>query len=221
MNALERISFSNDLLTLCIMLVLLLLVLAKNLFPHRFDDFISLFSSEKYLLIKNREHKLLFGFNVLMLLAHIFVFSLLIFTVIRSFLPEVLADPGIVLIRVITAYGFFVLLKLTIEKIIANVFDIDEAIDHYLFQKHSYRNFITVLIFPAVIYVVYRQNPDNFIFYVILGIFLLLTLYTFFSIIKKNQGIISRNSFYFILYLCALEITPYVILFKLITVSYS
>ncbi|WP_394330131.1 DUF4271 domain-containing protein [Gillisia marina] len=35
-------------------------------------------------------------------------------------------------------------------------------------------------------------------------------------LLKKNLRLISRFSFYFILYICALEIAPYVILYKLI-----
>lgn len=219
MEAIERISSSNDLLTLTVLLVLLLLVLAKNLFPHRFDEFISLFSSGKYMIIKSREHKALFGFNVIMLIVHILIISLFIFTALRTFTPATIENTAVVFLRIITAYGFFILLKFTVEKIIANVFDIDNIADHFLFQKHTYRNFISLLLFPIAIFLIYSQDPREIIFYVVLGIFIAAGAYLLLQVVKKNEGVISRNWFYFILYLCALEITPYVILFKLITTS--
>ena len=201
------------------MLVLLLLVLAKNLFPHRFDDFISILNSGKYLTIKSREHKALFGFNVLMLMSHILIISIFIFTILRFFSYPGIEKTGIIFIRIVTAYSFFVLLKFTVEKIIANVFDIDEVIDYYLFQKHTYRNFVSLLLFPAAVFLVYRQNPAEIVYYVLLGFIVVASIFSFVQVINRNQGLASRNWFYFILYLCALEITPYIILFKLFTES--
>lgn len=217
MEALERYSISNDLLTVLIILVLLLLVIAKSLFQHRFEDFVSLFSSGKYMLIKSREHKALFGFNVLMLIVHILSVSIFLFVLYRIFISSVIENSAILMLRIVTAYGFFVLLKVTVEKIIANIFDIDEIAEYYLFQKHTYRNFISLLLFPVTIFLIYSPVPKRGIIYVIAVLLLLALVFAFYRIIKKNQGLISRNWFYFILYLCALEITPYVILYKLIT----
>jgi len=218
LEAIERYSTSNDLLTLIIVLLLVLLVVSKKLFENRFEDFTSLFTSGKYLIIKNREHKALFGFNVLMLIFHILSISLFLFVIYRRFLSPHPDDTEVIFLRILTAYGFFVLLKNTVEKIIANVFDMDEPAEHYLFQKHTYRNFISLLFLPAIIFLVYIDTPSTgIIFTLTIGIILAI-IYALFRVIKKNTGLISRNWFYFILYLCALEITPYVILYKLIII---
>ncbi|HSI70690.1 MAG TPA: DUF4271 domain-containing protein [Gillisia sp.] len=219
MEALERYSTSNDLPTIIIVLILLLLVLGRQLFQNRFEDFFSIFTSGKFLIIKNREHKALFGFNVIMFFAHILIITLFLFVLYRIFVSPVLHEPWIILLRIFTAYGFFALLKITLEKIIANVFDIDDTAEHYLFQKHTYRNFISFLFFPVVIFLIYSQPASRAAIITVIIFFLIATLYSFFRITKKNAGWITRNWFYFILYLCALEITPYVILYKLITIS--
>ncbi len=217
MEAIERYSTSNDLLTIIIVLILVLLVISRKLFQQRFEDFISLFSSGKYLAIKNREHKALFGFNVLMLLIHILSVSLFLFMLYRFFLNPKETETEVLFLRIFTAYSFFILLKITVEKIIANVFDIDETADNYLFIKHTYRNLISLILLPFTIFLIYAPGGSTWIIYsLITGIFIGI-IFALFRIIKKNQGIISRNWFYFILYLCALEITPYVILYKLIT----
>ncbi len=201
------------------MLILALLVVSRKLYENRFEDFISLFNSEKYLIIKNREHKALFGFNVIMLAAHILSISLLLFVIYRIFLSPEPEESRVIFLRILTAYSFFVLVKITVEKIIANIFDIDDKAENYLFYKHSYRNFLSILILPVSIFLIYSSFSGKGLLY-FLGLILLLGLaYSLYKVVKKNQGIISRNWFYFILYLCALEITPYIILYKLITTS--
>lgn len=219
LEALERYSTSNDLLTLVIVLILVLLVVSKKLFEKRFEDFLSLFNSGKYLLIKSREHKSLFGFNVIMLIIHILSISLLLFVFYRAFINPGNENTGVIFLRIFTAYAFFILMKITVEKIIANIFDIDETAEHYLFQKHTYRDFVSLLLLPVTIYLIYTAPSVSSFFYLLAVVFTIGLLYAIYNIIKKNQGLISRNWFYFILYLCALEITPYVILYKLITTS--
>jgi len=189
------------------------------MFQPRFEDFISLVTSNKYMVIKSREHKAMFGFNILMLIVHILSISLFLFFLYRAFVPSPIENTRMILLRIITGYSFFVLLKIFVEKIIANVFDIDDYIDHYLFQKHTYRNFISIMLFPISIFLVYTDNLSNVLLYIILGLLFTAMILTFVQIIIKNEGHVSRNWFYFILYLCTLEITPYIILYKLITTS--
>ena len=217
MEAIERYITSNDLLTIIILLVLLLLTLAKVLFNNRFEDFISLAATGKYLAIKSKEHKLLFGFNILMLTAHILSVSLFVFLTFKLFTTQTLENSGNLLLRIITAYSSIVLLKITVEKIIANVFDIDEIIDTYIFQKQTYLNFISLIIFGLCLFVVYSDIPSLPLFYLIITLVIVALSYTLYTIVKKNLRLISRFWFYFILYICALEIAPYVILYKLIT----
>jgi len=189
------------------------------MFQPRFEDFISLVTSGKYMVIKSREHKALFGFNILMLIIHILSISLFLFILYRAFAPSNIENTGMILLRIITGYSFFVLLKIFVEKIIANVFDIDDSIDQYLFQKHTYRNFISIMLFPISIFLVYTDNLNNVVLYIISGLLFMAMILTFARIIIKNEGQVASYWFYFILYLCALEITPYIILYKLITTS--
>lgn len=216
MEIIERYSTPNDLMTLIILLVLLLLVIAKQLYPYRYEDFIALFSSGKYMVIKSREHKALFGFNILMLIIHLLIASIFIFVLYRKFFDFEIQETGVLFLRIFTAYSFLVLLKITVEKIIGNIFDLDEAIENYLFQKHSYRNFISLGLFIVSIFLVYSSNPGNWVFYLTGAFFGVAWIFSYARILSKNQGFITLNLFYFILYLCALEIAPYIILYKLI-----
>lgn len=216
MELIERYSTANDLMTLVILLVLILLVIARSLYPYRFEDFMALFSSGKYMIIKSREHKALFGFNVLMLIVHLLIASIFIFVVYRTFIDPDPQETNVLFLRIFTAYSFLVLLKSTVEKMIANIFDLDESIENYLFQKHSYRNFISLGLFVVSIFLVYSGNPGKWVFYITGAFLAAFWIFSYVRIIRKNQGFITLNLFYFILYLCAIEIAPYIILYKLI-----
>lgn len=198
------------------MLVLLLLVLARQMYPYRFEDFTSLFTSGKFMAIKSREHKALFGFNVIMLFVHLLSLSVFIFVFYRTFIETRIEETEIVFLRIFTATSFLILLKITVEKIIANVFDIDDTIENYLFQKHTYLNFISLGILIISIFLVYAHQIREWIFYIVGALFLGAIILSFIRIIAKNQRLVTHNLFYFILYLCALEIAPYVILYKLV-----
>jgi hypothetical protein len=216
LEIIERYSLSNDLLTLVILLVLLLLVMAKQLYPYRFQDFLALFNSGKFMAIKSREHKALFGFNVLMLIIHLLSISVFIFLLYREFVDPQIKETGVLFLQIFTGYSFLVLLKITVEKIIGNVFDLDDIIDNYLFQKHTYRNFITLGVLAFSIFLVYIPHFPLWTYYLIFGSLIVATLISFSRIASKNLGLVTHNMFYFILYLCALEIAPYIVLYKLI-----
>lgn len=198
------------------MLVLLLLVMARQMYPYRFQDFLALFNSGKFMVIKSREHKALFGFNVLMLIIHLLSISVFIFALYREFFDPNIQKNWILFLRIFTGYSFLLLLKITVEKIIGNVFDLDEIIDSYLFQKHTYRNFVTLGVLAFSIFLVYIPDFPTWAYYFIFAGLVVATVISFSRIISKNLGLVTHNLFYFILYLCALEIAPYIILYKLI-----
>lgn len=168
------------------------------------------------MVIKSREHKALFGFNVLMLIIHLLSISVFIFVLYREFVNPQIKETGILFLRIFTGYSFLILLKFTVEKIIGNVFDLDEVIDNYLFQKHTYRNFITIGVLAFSILLVYIPFFPLWTYYLIFGLLLVATFISFSRIISKNMVLVTQHLFYFILYLCALEIAPYILLYKLI-----
>ncbi|AVR45231.1 DUF4271 domain-containing protein [Christiangramia fulva] len=216
MQAIERINNSQDWITLLFLACILLLVLAKMLYPQRFDEFINLFGSGKFMAFKGKENKAFHGFNILMLCVQLLAVSAFLFIAYRYFFDSEL--PSLILfIRIFTAYTCLILLKTGVEKIVGNIFEIDEKMDYYVFQKISYRNFISLFVLVMTILLVYTIKVSMVILAVTGGLMLLANAIALFIIYRRNQNIIETNWFYFILYLCALEIAPYFILFKLIT----
>ena len=217
MEAIERYAVSQDWITILLLLVLVVLVTVKYSFSQRFSHFLMLFATDKYLLLKGKNPKIFHPFNLLLFSVNVISAGLFIFIFYRAFLEEPIIRPGIVFLRIATAYAAFVLLKFSLEKIIANILSIDKKVNYYLFYKLSYRNFMALALLPFCMFFIYFQEPGITAFYIFLAGILLVNLITLLSIYRKDTQYISNHWFYFILYLCALDIGPYFILSKLIT----
>ena len=217
MEAIERTVLNQDWITLLFVLVFGLLVTARYAFAQRFSHFIMLFATDKYLVLKGKDPKIFHPFNLLLFTVNVISVGLFIYIFYRELSEGIPPRPKILFLRIITAYAAFILLKFSLEKILANIFSLDKKINYYLFYKLSYRNFIALLLLPVCMAFVYVQDPGLTGLYIALGFILLMNFITLLGIYQKNQQYILSHWFYFILYLCALEIGPYFILYKLIT----
>lgn len=217
MEALERYTVSHDWVTLLLLLVMVILVATKYAFPQRFSYFVMLFATDKYLLLKGKNPNIFHPFNLLFFSINIIIVALFVHIFYPSIFSEVPDRPKILYLRIATAYTAFILLKFSFEKILANILSIDKKMDYYLFYKLSYRNFMALVLLPVCMAFIYIWEPSILAFYTSIGILLLMNFITVASIYRKNQQYILGHWFYFILYLCALEIGPYFILYKLIT----
>jgi hypothetical protein len=110
--------------------------------------------------------------------------------------------------------GVFILIKVLLERLIGSLFEIDKLIDQYLFQKISYKNLLGLVLIPINLLLIFSFKPGLILLYIIVILLGLINIMGLITTIKTNQSIIKQNLFYFILYLCALEIAPYIILYK-------
>ncbi|HEY9184794.1 MAG TPA: DUF4271 domain-containing protein [Salegentibacter sp.] len=219
MQAIERHVESLDWISLILLGAFMLLSLVKTAYPQRFEDFTSLLTSNKFMVFRGKEYKAFHPFNILMFLVNILSVSLFLFLVFQLLWPgKITTSPIVLFVRIATGYASFILLKFGVEKIIANIFDLDRIIDYYLYQKLAYRNFMALLLFIPLLFFFYAFPPTTLVLSIILGLVILTNIISLATIYKQNQTLISTNWFYFILYLCALEIAPYIILYKLITI---
>ena len=97
------------------------------------------------------------------------------------------------------------------------VFNIEEFTEQFNLQKVSYRTFIGMILLPINIYLFYNNSISNIFIYCIIIMILAINLYSYLISLKIYQNLIIGKIFYFILYLCALEIAPYYFIYYLIT----
>jgi len=205
---------SNEWFTILIVLSLCILAFAKYAFSNRFNDYLWVIGNSKYLKIYAREQKFIDQFDSLLFVN--LVISLSIFTFLGyNTLFESLYFDLATFIKLFVGIGAIILIKILLERLIGSLFDIDELIDSYIFQKTNYKNYIGLVLLPINTILIFALQPTTTIIYIVLGVIILINLIGFLTSFKTHQKTILNNLFYFILYLCALEIAPYIILYKL------
>lgn len=212
----DRLIVSKDWITLLIVGCVLLYTIAKFLYPKRFQEFMLLPITNKYFLVQGRNDQIQHPFNILLFGTQVISISLFLYLIIEIWQPEIVQENSWIFVQILTVFTVFVLIKFFIEKIISFIFDIDGVIHGYLYHKLTYRNLISVLFFlmNIVFYYAFQPSKTVLIFLIVLVVFA--NLISLFYSYKTYAKLIFNHFFYFILYLCALEIAPYIILYKMI-----
>ncbi|WP_461532521.1 DUF4271 domain-containing protein [Sinomicrobium sp.] len=200
--------------TVLLVTCLVLVAYAKMTNEARFRRFLEIFISDKYLKLYGKEQDPnLNRFNISLFIVQIIIFGILI-RLTGQHLQ--IAPLHVNLLLIIAALGLFVMFKFYLEKIIATIFDIDNFLEQYNFYKLTYRSLIAIILTPLVALLVYNPIHEKIVLSTTVLLFLLLNIITWGSILKKHQKFLTDKLFYFILYLCALEIAPYLIVVKIV-----
>jgi hypothetical protein len=203
-----RIVENKDWATLLFVLSFATVALTKSVFENRFADFTKLIYSDKYTSIYKDSSHLMSGFTIALFLVQIISFAFFI-QLSLSYFGYASKTDWILYLQIITFLIYFVLSKFLIEKIIATAFDIDEFIEHFNLQKVIYRTYMGLFILPINVILFYYDNISRSVPLLIIGIMLTVNTFVYFVSVKNHQNLIFSKLFYFILYLCALEIAPY------------
>jgi hypothetical protein len=204
---------SNELFTALLILGLIIVALAKLTAPKRFDDFVLVIGNDKYLKIYSRDQKFLDTFDALLFFNFVLSISIFCFIVYQQ-VTNTNAVSENTIFKLSVSIGIFILIKVLVERLIGSLFEIDKLIDQYIFQKISFKNYLGLILLPVNALFLYSFQPSLPIIYTIIILFFIINIIGLVSTFKTNQSLIKNNLFYFILYLCALEIAPYIILYK-------
>ncbi|QTE21595.1 DUF4271 domain-containing protein [Polaribacter cellanae] len=106
--------------------------------------------------------------------------------------------------------GYF-LVKWILEMLLSRLFLIKNTVRFYFVSKFSYLYSISFLLFILFVITMYSPLNSVVLFYATVFLFLVRLIFH----ITNNKNLIFSQLFYFILYICAFEIAPLFILFKL------
>jgi hypothetical protein len=190
--------------------------MTKSAFENRFADFAKLIYSDKYTNVYKDSSNLKSGFTISLFFVQIISLAFFI-QLSLAFFGYASKTDWILYIQIITFLIFFVLSKFLIEKIIATAFDIEEFIEQFNLQKVTFRTYIGLFILPINIILFYYDSISRNILIFFIAIVLIINAFTYLVSIKNYQNIIFSKLFYFILYLCALEIAPYYFMYYCFT----
>jgi hypothetical protein len=216
MEYLDRHWVSIDWISLLMVVCLVILAVTKYLYPKRFHEFILLGLSDKYFLVHGKNDEILHPFNVLLFLVQVISASLFIYLFLDVYNSEIIQNPQLLFVQICMGYIVFVLVKFVIEKLIGSIFSVDSIINNYLYQKLNYRNLLALIFFMGNLIFFYSYEPSLAVIFTFIGGIVISNLIFLLYSYKRNSNLILRHFFYFILYLCALEISPYVILYKVL-----
>ena len=206
---------SNELFTILLLVSVVLIVAAKLVFTARFDDFLTLITNSRYLKIYSRDQKFIDFFDALLFLNLIISITLFVVISLRQ-LSDGFENGMDLMLKLAIGLAALFLIKILVERLLGSLFEIDELIDSYLFQKINYRNYLGLLLIPINALLLYAITPSTKVVYVVIFMLLFINVIGIVTTLKSHQKLLMNNIFYFILYLCALEISPYIILYKVI-----
>ncbi len=212
MEPVHRVINNIDWITAIIFSSILFMVIAKNLFYNRFLNFIILPFNNKYIFMYNKKDKLLNWFNIFFTIFQLLNFSLFIYLA-SSILSNSEGDLYPVIFSIILGFLFLFLFgKILLQMGGGFVYNNNRIISEFIFKKLSYLNYSSIIMLAANIILTYVLKDSKIVVFVSIFLIVVVNVIGWITIIKNYQKLISSYFFYFILYLCALEIAPLVII---------
>lgn len=212
----DRIIESKDWATILFIICLIIIAVNKTISSVRFREFIRLAYSDKYTKIYRDSSNLMSGFTISMFVLQLLSFSFFTLLVLNQFNKAEKTDL-IVYIQIFTFLTVFILSKFLIEKIIATAFKMEEFNEQFNLLKVNYRAYFGLVLLPVNIILFYNSLNSNWFFWILLIALITINITTYLVALKLYQNLLLRKIFYFILYLCTLEIAPYYFIYNWFT----
>lgn len=206
MNVIFKHISTPDWIFFWCLVAIIIIAIAKNTNKKVFGSFIRLAFTNKYLQLYSNHTKSR-GVHFWMCLFFVTVSPLYFYYIqfsrgVYEYLE--LKQCGILLFYSIV----FILLKRGIEFFIAASFLKNQGIRSFSYAKQSYLNYLSFIFFLPFILIVYGSFNNLSIIYSLIALFLVLWLLSYVLVLSVFRKQFSYGSFYFILYLCALELAP-------------
>jgi hypothetical protein len=118
-------------------------------------------------------------------------------------------------LKIIGLLGLFFLIRYLVGVLLAMLFQLSKFHKSIVFVKITYLFAISVFVFPLLIIIFYADKHNSLFFQSILFLLGVLLITRHLFVVKNNKNMMLSGLFYFILYLCALEIAPLLLILKL------
>jgi len=216
-EATKIIHQNSDWITLVLVFIFSVLSLSKLFFKDKINFVSTFFFSQNYLsiLYSRDKNNIINWFQGVFFINQILTLSLLLYLgslYFNTHIDQLKINDFFVLTL---GVGLYFALRYLIGFILAYLFNFKNEFNKIAYYKISYMNNIILWILPFIVFSFYIDQYKSIIVSITLVIFLLLLLLRYILVLINNKKLIFNNLFYFILYLCALEIAPLIIILKL------
>jgi hypothetical protein len=217
----ERNIGGKDWATILFVVCFALIAINRTVFETRFTEFVKLAVSDKYTKIYKDSGNIMSGFTISFFFIQVISFTFLLqFILSLDYFNHVKEKTSWVdFIQLFTLIAAFILSKYLIEKIIATAFNIEDFNEQFNLHKVNYRTYIGLLLLPVNVILFYNDTIPAFVIYTLIGLIIASTVISYLVSLRIYQNLILGKLFYFILYLCALEIAPYYFMYYWFTKS--
>lgn len=193
---------SNDSLTLILFASFLLIIILKKIDSNIFNQIISFSKKDS----RNSMSNNFIGIKFYEIIYNILFISNL--SVFFTFFSNKNFDI-IIYIKYIKYLIVFFTIKILLEMIIGGLFSINKIIKNYIWLKLIFNNSLGIILLLFNFLIAYSTFDNDNLISILISLSLFYFLYGYLSIFFSMKKVVYKNWFYFILYLCTLEIIPY------------
>ena len=204
----------KDAFTVIILSLIVIITLIKYNNHKKFNSLLKIFWNSSYLKKYKYEKITYYLFDYFLQINFIVSLGLFVFIYNIIYNGNRLPFNFLEFIDIIQIIITFLVLKNLTEIVISWVFNIQWLTNLYLNEKINYNSLIGLIILPINVLILYFFSPSINILFVFIYIILLLKLTAYVNSFILHQKTIKKSWFYFILYLCTLEIIPYLLLYN-------
>lgn len=198
---------NNDWATLLFIFSFILIVYNKTNYNQQFSVFINLIFSDKYFKLYNKLENISSRFNIFNFIIQLISLSFFILLIFNEY-NIASKHNGTIYLQIITALLLLTLTKIILEKIISIIFEIENETTLFNHFRLSYKSLFSIFLLPINTLIYYNEVPKIIIILLIIILIIYNTI-TYLNILYINKSKLFDNLFYFILYICTLEIAPY------------
>lgn len=211
MQALEKTLIDTNWITLLFLFLFTCIFLLKALSYSRLKGSVFSFVNYSFIEAEAEEKKSFFDvFQCVIFIFSMSVLSLLIYKILVFY--NFWISKGVYsYVKVLSVVSSFFLVKWLMESLFSRLFMIQKKLRLFLISKSVYLYSITFFLLILLVLVQYSQLNILFLVYFSMVVFSI----RFLLHVTINKKLVFNGLFYFILYLCAFEIAPLFILFKL------
>ena len=193
---------SNDSLTLLLFGSIFFMIILKKMNPVIFNQNLSFRKKDLVNKISNN----LWGVKFLEILYNLLFISNI--SILMAFFKNQNFDI-IIYYELFIKILIFLTSKLLFDILIGKLFSINRIMKSYVWQKLVYCNSLGIVLLLFNFFVAYAIFSKQYMTYFFIALSILYLIFAYFSIFFSMKKVIFKNWFYFILYLCTLEIIPY------------
>ena len=193
---------SNDSLTVLLFGSIFFMIILKKIDPVIFSQNLSFRKKE----LVNKISTKLWGIKFLEILYNLLFISNI--SILLAFFKD--ENFNLIIYYELLKYVFiFFTSKVLFDVIIGKVFSINRIMKIYVWQKLVYCNSLGIVLLLFNFLIAYTIFDKQYMVSFFIALSILYLIFAYFSIFFSMKKVIFKNWFYFILYLCTLEIIPY------------